>query len=103
MIFCASDLSSTPVQTEFEEMPPNSENSGPELAPHWLGEKAEKLPVPPGGTMHALASASSSDPTRTSPKPPENQIHASSIWSLSVSPSSSMRAPTSSPLSRVVE
>src|SRR5262245_66419363 len=73
------------------------------LAPHWLGEKAEKLSVPPGGTTHISPSASSNEPTRASPKPPEKYTHDSSICSSSFSPSSSTRAPTSSPLSSVVE
>ena len=60
--FCASPRSSTPEHTLFDVSV---------LAPHWFGEKAEKLPVPPGGTIHAFASASSSEPMRSSPKPPE--------------------------------
>ncbi len=82
MIFCASPRSSTPVQALLLTVP--NGNAFSELAPHWLGEKAEKLAVPPGGRMQELASASSSDPMRTSPKPPANQIHASSIWSVTL-------------------
>ena len=35
------------------------------LAPHWLGEKAEKFSVPPGGITQSSARASSNDPART--------------------------------------
>jgi hypothetical protein len=62
-------LSSTPVQMLLLAKDDRTV-SGALFAPHWFGEKAEKLPVPPGGTMQELASASSSDPMRTSPKPP---------------------------------
>ncbi len=86
----------------FEVRAGKSGANGELLAAHWLGEKAEKLSVPPGGRMQAPASASSLEPMRTSPKPPAKKIQLSSIWSLSVSPSSSTLAPKVSPLSSVV-
>ncbi len=49
MIFCASLRSSTPVQALLLTLPNGNELS--ELAPHWLGEKAEKFAVPPRGRM----------------------------------------------------
>src|SRR5262245_30606271 len=63
-IFCASPRSSTPEHTVFEVRPSAFVvlMKVETLAPHWFGEKAEKLPVPPGGTIQAFARASSSEP-----------------------------------------
>ena len=74
MSFCASVVPSTPVQMLLSPKPLNADINPPVLAAHWFGEKAEKLLEPPGGITQALCSASSSEPTRSSPKPPPNQI-----------------------------
>jgi hypothetical protein len=78
----------TPFTPEFEKF--SSGSSGP------------KTFDASGTSKQSCSSASSSSPKRTSPKPPLKNDHTSSIWSPEVWPSSSMRAPTVSPLSSVV-